>query len=602
MLLRAGPGSTRQGLQLRLTFLATTAWDEEFRIPVFAVAGETEQFLHVRAMRQEREGDDELIGEAKVLLDGSWTEYDGESADLLDMKRGLASFERLPPGCYGTLTPPRHAEWVAVKQDGKYRGEVYLELTWYPRQDVSHLHTTKKVITISDDALQIDDPAVPQPHPSELGPAASSASLGPGTAEAGPATVEGIQFVPRPRRDPGLDFAHTAPSRPPPVPPKDDLLTPPETSPSPVAGIGPRSTTPATTAFPGVVRTPSPLESPRAAGLFAEAPGPVATGAASLPPRLEAMTLRSAPPPVPPRPASASPRNPDSTFSGPPRPESAHRPLPSTPDGLGRTPGESPLDAKRREAAESQAAGSLVAAAPPPAYGAAPQGDGPSFPGAFPTPGSHRGSFEQTRPHAGTSDGTAAERLEEIRRREEEERSRRARLEREEAIRLQQAEARRQEQEARQQRLEQERLEAIRASQRAREARIRQEQEDAAIAARLAAEAEEAERRQIEARKAEDEALVQRLLEEEQAEEARQLREREQADEAFVRQLREEDRRREEEERKAREDADAEFARKMREEEDAERRQRLEEDERIARSLAEQDETSRTGPMETTVP
>lgn len=526
------------------------AWDEEFRIPVFAVAGETEQFLHVRAMRQEREGDDELIGEAKVLLDGSWTEYD---------------------------------EWVAVKQDGKYRGEVYLELTWYPRQD-------------------IDDPAVPQPHPSELGPAASSASLGPGTAEAGPATVEGIQFVPRPRRDPGLDFAHTAPSRPPPVPPKDDLLTPPETSPSPVAGIGPRSTTPATTAFPGVVRTPSPLESPRVAGLFAEAPGPVATGAASLPPRLEAMTLRSAPPPVPPRPASASPRNPDSTFSGPPRPESAHRPLPSTPDGLGRTPGESPLDAKRREAAESQAAGSLVAAAPPPAYGAAPQGDGPSFPGAFPTPGSHRGSFEQTRPHAGTSDGTAAERLEEIRRREEEERSRRARLEREEAIRLQQAEARRQEQEARQQRLEQERLEAIRASQRAREARIRQEQEDAAIAARLAAEAEEAERRQIEARKAEDEALVQRLLEEEQAEEARQLREREQADEAFVRQLREEDRRREEEERKAREDADAEFARKMREEEDAERRQRLEEDERIARSLAEQDETSRTGPMETTVP
>ncbi|GAA6016656.1 hypothetical protein JCM8202_006119 [Rhodotorula sphaerocarpa] len=285
------------------------AWDEEFRIPVFAVAGETEQFLHVRAMRQEREGDDELIGEAKVLLDGSWTEYD---------------------------------EWVAVKQDGKYRGEVYLELTWYPRQD--------------------------------------------------------------------------------------------------------------------------------------------------------------------------------------------------------------------------------------------------------------------TRPHAGTSDGTAAERLEEIRRREEEERSRRARLEREEAIRLQQAEARRQVQEARQQRLEQERLEAIRASQRAREARIRQEQEDAAIAARLAAEAEEAERLRIEARRAEDEALVQRLLEEEQAEEARQLWEREQADEAFVRQLREEDRRREEEERKAREDADAEFARKMREEEDAERRQRLEEDERIARSLAEQDETSRTGPMETTVP
>lgn len=28
-------------------------------------------------------------------------------------------------------------EWVPIKEDGKYRGEVYLELTWYPRQDVS---------------------------------------------------------------------------------------------------------------------------------------------------------------------------------------------------------------------------------------------------------------------------------------------------------------------------------------------------------------------------------------------------------------------------------------------------------------------------------
>lgn len=129
---------------MSLTSLTSSAWDEEFRIPVFAVAGETQQFLHVRAMRQEREGDDELIGEAKVLLDGSWTEYDGESGDLLDVTRGLALFERRPPGGCDGLTRVGHAEWVAVKQDGKYRGEVYLELTWYPRQDVSGLRVSRQ--------------------------------------------------------------------------------------------------------------------------------------------------------------------------------------------------------------------------------------------------------------------------------------------------------------------------------------------------------------------------------------------------------------------------------------------------------------------------
>jgi hypothetical protein len=39
-----------------------------------------------------------------------------------------------------SLTPVILTEWVAIKQDGKYRGEVYLELTWYPREspNVSH--------------------------------------------------------------------------------------------------------------------------------------------------------------------------------------------------------------------------------------------------------------------------------------------------------------------------------------------------------------------------------------------------------------------------------------------------------------------------------
>lgn len=33
-----------------------------------------------------------------------------------------------------SLTSVIVTEWVAIKQDGKYRGEVYLELTWYPRE------------------------------------------------------------------------------------------------------------------------------------------------------------------------------------------------------------------------------------------------------------------------------------------------------------------------------------------------------------------------------------------------------------------------------------------------------------------------------------
>ncbi|KAJ8295547.1 Merlin [Rhodotorula toruloides] len=85
----------------------TPLWDEEFRFRIFEAEGE-QQYLHVRVMREERKDEVELIGEAKILVDGSWREFD---------------------------------EWVQVKEGGKYRGEVYLEATFYPaiQQPVTNL-------------------------------------------------------------------------------------------------------------------------------------------------------------------------------------------------------------------------------------------------------------------------------------------------------------------------------------------------------------------------------------------------------------------------------------------------------------------------------
>lgn len=58
--------------------VARAVWDEEFRMPVFRI-GDEPQYLYLRVMREEGHDDSELIGEAKVLLDGSWTEFDGAS-------------------------------------------------------------------------------------------------------------------------------------------------------------------------------------------------------------------------------------------------------------------------------------------------------------------------------------------------------------------------------------------------------------------------------------------------------------------------------------------------------------------------------------------
>ncbi|GAA6064688.1 hypothetical protein JCM10212_001607 [Sporobolomyces blumeae] len=75
-------------------------WDEEFRLKLYEVEGEP-QILNLKVMRQERPDDAELIGEGNVLIDGTWKEFD---------------------------------EWIELKKDGKYAGEVYVEITYYEAQ------------------------------------------------------------------------------------------------------------------------------------------------------------------------------------------------------------------------------------------------------------------------------------------------------------------------------------------------------------------------------------------------------------------------------------------------------------------------------------
>ena len=58
---------------------------------VYEVEGEP-QYLHVRTMRQGNATDDELIGAAKILLDGSWTEFDGTVAALRTRNFGLQNY------------------------------------------------------------------------------------------------------------------------------------------------------------------------------------------------------------------------------------------------------------------------------------------------------------------------------------------------------------------------------------------------------------------------------------------------------------------------------------------------------------------------------
>ncbi|GAA5977996.1 hypothetical protein JCM10908_004189 [Rhodotorula pacifica] len=599
----------------------TPLWDEEFRMSVYEVEGE-QQYLHIRTMREESPTDHELIGEAKILLDGSWTEFD---------------------------------EWVAIKEDGKYRGEVYLELTWYPRED---LQLSNNAADLQRQASRLD----PATRLARSAAEPIAPEISPPGARDEPA---GIAFVPRDKQK-DLDF--TRPSsgiRPPTSPPReegessldngrlpfpgeaDTTLPVPSTS-QPAAPYYTGSTSlplpPAsypyqpTQNYPSptlAVHPPQPTASPEPmANPQPASSGLMPQGSVSLPPRpppSPSPVATPSGPPVPPRPSSAVPTlhpshrsdplvptvssssysvhpslalpmpsnpglRPSPSPPLPTRPEST-RPLPIAPEGAPR-PSVSPLEAKRREVELMAERHHQQYAPAPPAYSpsnaaASTSMPSPSLPGAFPSQAPLDIEAEARRSRELLK---RRQQEEEARERERHAEAARRRAE-EEAQRQQQLEAERQAAEERKRKAEQKRLEAIQASQRAREERIRQEEEDARMAARLAEEAEAAERARLAQRRAEDEALAKRLLAEEEAERARQQLERQRIDEDFVRQLREEDQQREDDERRAREEADAAFARRMREEEEAERRRRIEEDERVARSLAAAEQAGRQPPM-----
>lgn len=76
---RSASATTKVPASLTFCLATTAVWDEEFRFRIFEVEGE-QQYLHVRVMREERKDEVELIGEAKILVDGSWREFDGASS------------------------------------------------------------------------------------------------------------------------------------------------------------------------------------------------------------------------------------------------------------------------------------------------------------------------------------------------------------------------------------------------------------------------------------------------------------------------------------------------------------------------------------------
>ncbi|GAA5957945.1 hypothetical protein JCM21900_005563 [Sporobolomyces salmonicolor] len=83
-------------------------WDEEFRMRIFEPLEGEQPLLELRVLRQTHKDEAELVGEAHVVVDGTWKEFD---------------------------------EWIEIKDGaGKYRGEVYVEMTFYPlEEEVSSL-------------------------------------------------------------------------------------------------------------------------------------------------------------------------------------------------------------------------------------------------------------------------------------------------------------------------------------------------------------------------------------------------------------------------------------------------------------------------------
>lgn len=78
-------------------------WDEEFRFTVYAVEGEVQK-LKIVAKRLEHKDEDETIGEAELDITGKWPKNEFD-------------------------------DWVELRHNGKYQGEVFLEMTYYPTLD-----------------------------------------------------------------------------------------------------------------------------------------------------------------------------------------------------------------------------------------------------------------------------------------------------------------------------------------------------------------------------------------------------------------------------------------------------------------------------------
>ncbi|GAA5900317.1 uncharacterized protein JCM6883_002807 [Sporobolomyces salmoneus] len=114
-------------------------WDEEFRFKLYEAEDKSEgQTLELKVMRKEgvRAKDEELIGTGSVVVDGkSWLEFD---------------------------------EWIELKTgEGKYVGELYVEMTFYPLEAQQRKSSTSGL----------------QRHPSKLDPSSRGpvpASLQPG--------------------------------------------------------------------------------------------------------------------------------------------------------------------------------------------------------------------------------------------------------------------------------------------------------------------------------------------------------------------------------------------------------------------------------------
>ncbi|CCM01411.1 uncharacterized protein FIBRA_03462 [Fibroporia radiculosa] len=91
-------------------------WDEELRFPIFRSTSQEDRTLEISCWRKEP-GADEIIGKGKVDISETLRtgEFDGK-------------FLGFPT--YSVLTPSS-VDWVQLEVDQLYRGEIYLEMTYF---------------------------------------------------------------------------------------------------------------------------------------------------------------------------------------------------------------------------------------------------------------------------------------------------------------------------------------------------------------------------------------------------------------------------------------------------------------------------------------